>query len=257
MRVKTADRSSAQIFRGVKKEKNMKKSLLALAAVFAVGASAAFANVEMDLNYYMKPVRNFTVDNSGITTDYSVPSFFGLEDSFSFFFGKNASMFDAGLGFAFGFDVFSNPETSTMGYPKTTLEAAGFDMFLRIGPVFRFTFGKNFSLSATPGLTTNIFLLIPKNSSNNENKEIGFGANLAFFTELAAKLWFVNSESGGFHFGLNAGALCEWNLAGSYSFAAGRSNGGDAGRNATVKNGFDLKFFVGLAFNFGSRGVDR
>ncbi|MCR5612848.1 hypothetical protein [Treponema sp.] len=235
----------------------MKKTLLAIAAVFAVSVSTAFANVEMDLNYYMKPVRNFTVDNSVITTDYSVPSFFGLEDSFSFFFGKNASMFDAGLGFGFGFDVFSNPETSTMGYSKTTLEAAGFDMFLRIGPVFRFTFGKAFSLSATPGLTTNIFLLIPKNSSNSANQEIGFGANVSFFTELAAKLWFVNSESGGFHFGLNAGALCEWNIAGSYSFASSTSSGDAAGRSSPVKNGFDLKFFVGLAFNFGSRGVDR
>ena len=216
-----------------------------------MGASAAFANVEMDLNYYMKPVRNFTVDNSGITTDYSAPSFFGLEDSLSIFFGKNASMFDAGLGLGLGFDVFSNPQIN-----KVTYDAAGCDFFFRIGPVFRFTFGKAFSLSATPGFTTNIFILIPKDT-NSANTEFGLGANLSFFTELAAKIWFVNSESGGFHFGLNAGALCEWNLAGFYGSASSRSNGGSSGSDPIVRNGFDLKFFVGLAFNFGSRGVDR
>lgn len=237
----------------------MKKSFLAICTVMALTSASIFANVETDINYYVKPWNNFTTELNDVKTEHSVPSMVGFENNWAFFFGNKKSILDVGLGIGYGIDIFSNPTYKISGQNAITQQGIGLDYFFKIGPIFRLGLGRGISLSVTPGLVGNLNVLWPdlqsvidnaRNPSPSSTSELTFAANLAFFTEAAVKIWFFNSTSNGFHFGLNAGAQVEWPIIGAYTTTG-------SGKWATIKDGFDVKFFAGLCFNFGSRGIDR
>lgn len=247
----------------------MKKKLIVLAALVTIAATSAMANTEIDLNYYITPIiqRSIDYDGGGKAT-FTVPSFVGLEGNFNFFFGNNAGIFDVGLNLDTGIHAITGKMKTTDsqgGSSESPDPLGGAGIFLSLGPVFRFTFTNIFSLSLIPGFQAEFDVAARKYPANFLGHETDGGTGFLDFSvsasiNAAAKLWFVNVS--GYHMGLNLGVDLDFPFAG----VNGAFNwiGNDTptvivtGENgAKYGMGMNFRIFAGIAFQFGDRAYDR
>lgn len=238
------------------KESFTMKKLLSFVTVLVLAGSAIFANVEIRLNYFGIPEQALNLQDrkeSDVKMKSSVSSSSGYETGFNFFFGKNASFFDAGLGLDFGAATIKALKITTDGNTLEENGMSGVNVYMNIGPTFRFTFGNIHSFVIAPSIGLDIVSL-SKNTSGVKIEYISAIPVLNF--NLGYRLWFLNKT--GFHMGL------------STAFDLGFALGGYAGSSFTVKgydtketsyfsvnSGITTRLSLGLVFNFGDRGVDR
>lgn len=230
----------------------MKKLLVTFGLLCS--AAFAFANTEIDVNLYG------TLFESGtLTTDddkkYDIKqSFaFGGQDDFSFFFGDNAGIFDAGLGLYVNYDFFKKYEIDGI-----SLEGDGFNFGMGIGPVFRLTFGNPFSLFLRPTLGFKLGLLdVGTFAEYTDYKFVDFD----FFIiglNVGGRSWLLNTN--GFHLGLSYGMILDFN-GGLAGWAADHKNiytgNTTSDSEGYGKTSVDMKIYLGLCLNFGDRGIDR
>ncbi len=287
----------------------MKKIFFALLSLFMAGFS--FANTEIAFNYeHIKkeqiPLLNVETSGNGAGVD------------FSFFFGKGNSPFEAGLGLSTSGAVLNNASTSKKitKYQQTPLTLnlglkgdspfiTEYDIFianqfgviagsgyeisnyelndafvytLGIGPVFRYTFNKHFSLFARPAVYGNIIsgtldyvgqrtidsfyynsaitskltmsqlymadLLLRSAILSSDYIAVSGTFDLNF----GGRAWLVNNP--GFHFGLDFGfdisaktnSYVEWN---------------ETGKTYTPNERLGYKFYLGACLNLGDRRFDK
>ena len=249
------------------------KKLLAFIAAGTLAATAAFANVELDLNYQAIIADNYFMTNEmtsdstqNLTTQpldrslsYILTAPLGADLNVNIFFGKSPRKFEAGLHFGLGFAVPTEVtvnddgtetklvETLKKNDPKGLVQAGGFGASFEIGPVFRFSLNQTHQFSITPSLFFRFDALAVRNSVD----EMASFGDFAMGIDLDAgyKLWLVNKS--GFHFGLNTGVGLE-----IPTFATGLFEDGSSVL-LTSGSEFGFKVYLGVCFNFGDRGVDR
>ena len=250
------------------------KKCLAFIALTVLSAAAAFANVELDLNYqailadtYML-TKDVTRDSEGniiaITPvdsrlAYILTAPLGLDLNVNIFFGSSPRKFEAGLHFGAGIAVpsevtFDDEGTKTAfvqdlreSDPNGFVQAGGFGASFEIGPVFRFSINKTHQFSITPS----IFFRFDALACRNSSEYIGFGDfAMGLDVDAGYKLWLVNKS--GFHFGLNTGIGLELP-----TFATCVLEDGVDTPLTCIATEFGVKAYLGVCFNFGDRGVDR
>ena len=232
----------------------MKKLLVFLGLIFV--GTFAFANIELDVNMYGmgKALSLKDNDDSNTTWDVNQSFAFGFEDAINFYFGGNASKFDAGLGLFLNCDFFKKAEFKVK---ETTFdyEGTGFNAGFGIGPVFRITFSNPFSLYIRPTLGFNLFVIQTDELKDYDNST--YKNTLAEFDifkfdlNIGGRSWLLNTD--GFHLGIDYGI--SFGLGGGFgSFTSTLSGARTTGVSA---GDADFKVYVGCCMNFGDRGIDR
>lgn len=236
----------------------MKKLLLAAGLMFA--SVFAFANIELDVNMYGtlgKMMTTETFDNINgekQKVDFSQPFAFGFEDNVSFFFGKRESKFDAGLSLFLDVDFFNKIESKPKNGDKTTTSGTGFNIGFGIGPAFRITFARPFSLFIRPTLGLNVFVF---ESEDIKLGTISYKHTVAevdifrFDVNVGGRSWILNVD--GFHLGIDYGAIVG---VGAGAGASG-TKGSSSNKDSFAAGEADFKIYVGCCMNFGDRGYDR
>lgn len=243
----------------------MKKKIFVLVSLVTIAVTSAMANTEIDLNYYITPIiqRGQAFEPSSKNTTV-VPSFVGLEGNFNWFFGKNAGIFDIGLNLDTGVHMITGKATITATNAtkfKPDNSYTGVGLFLSLGPVLRFTFTDMFSFSFTPGLQLGFDIAGYKTTSNNIKIGDGFlDLSLAVSINAAAKIWLLHKKD--FRLGLNIGADVDFPFTGIYSNMPSVDNTvylnpTNLAGNAKYAVGMNLRFFIGVALQFGDRAYDR
>ena len=233
----------------------MKKLLVFLGLIFV--GSFAFANIELDVNMYVLG-KSFSIkdnDDSNLTADINQSAAFGFEDDINFYFGKNSSKFDAGLGLFINCDFFKKAEIKEKGN-TFDYEGTGINTGFGIGPVFRITFANPFSLYIRPTLGFNLFViqtdeLKDESYSDTYKNTIAEFDIFKFDLNIGGRSWLLNTD--GFHLGIDYGI--SFGLGGGFgSFTSTRK--GYSGSSFSAGDG-DFKVYVGCCMNFGDRGIDR
>lgn len=247
----------------------MKKKIFVLVSLVTIAATSAMANTEIDLNYYITPIiQRGQVFESSLKNTTVVPSFLGLEGNFNWFFGNNAGIFDIGLNLDTGVHMITGKATiaatNADGQPtkfKPDDPYNGVGLFLSLGPVLRFTFTNMFSFAFTPGLQLGFDIARYNTTVNGRKTGDGFlDLSLAVSINAAAKIWLLHKKD--FRLGLNIGADVDLPFTGIYSNMPSVDNTiylnpTNLAGNAKYAVGMNLRFFIGIALQFGDRAYDR
>lgn len=224
----------------------MKKILFVLLTLFVT--NVVFANVELDSSFYGTVPYSSTITTDSIESEIKQGFAFGSSDDVSIFFGSEAKNFEVGLGFFAGIDVFTSIKIEDRTIDENSI---GFNINFGAGPAFRYTLNNNLSLFARPGLGFNI-----RGFANDESEYTASFADVTFMFDLNAggRYWFFNKT--GFHLGLDFGF--DLNCA----TGTGSVTNKIKALNTNMTKDYDVNFvafkpYVGLAFNFGDRGIDR
>lgn len=234
------------------------KKLLSFVTVLVLAGSAIFANVEIRLNYVGIPEQALNLQDSkesDVKMKSSISSSFGLEQGFNFYFGSNASIFDAGLGLNWGLTTVKALKTTANGTTTEEKNMSGIDFYMNIGPTFRFTFGNMHSFVITPSIGLDTVVV----SKNDGSVKITYTSVLPVLNfNLGYRLWFLNKT--GFHMGLNTSFDLGFALSGVADLNAtikGYGGSSTIKEDFSVNSGITTRLSLGLVFNFGDRGVDR
>lgn len=235
------------------------KKIVVFITLVTLAVTSVMANTEIDLNYYLMPVISRTIKYSDYKTTRFYPSYFGLEPNFNFFFGKKPGFFDMGLNLDMGLHAITGPmkiKDKNGNIYEQKDPFAGVGGFVSAGPVFRITPIDIVSISFVPGMQFGFDLAYRNLNKINENGFIDY--NIAASLNAATKIWLLNKT--GFHLGLNVGADVDFPFSGAWKMGLGNKvdNWISTGiGNRKYGGGLNFRAFVGLAFQFGDRAVDR
>ena len=141
-------------------------------------------------------------------------------------------------------------------------EFDGYNWWLGLGPAFRYSFNKTFSLFVRPGVFLNVqFFSLEERDTYawryndtihffrvNASDDSLVAYNAGFDIDLGGRVWFFHTD--GFHLGLDFGA----DLA---IMTDGRYQHDSVADKYKVDDRFQPKFYVGVCINLGDRGVDK
>ena len=152
----------------------MKKTLLVFLGLIICGSSV-FANVEMDMNCFVSPVKNVDLGRDQEQEDYiaKCKAPLGLELQWGFYFGQPRKVFDAGLGLSVGFSAIYDYDVykGSAKVGNKSLNGVALNNYITFGPAFRLKFGDMHAVSISPGVGMNWIL-------NKSVTEFGINLNL-------------------------------------------------------------------------------
>ncbi len=228
------------------------KFIVLSVVITGISCSQVFAkDIELSLSY-LNLLRNDSVlrdRNSSTAFSFDkdrriIKSPFGAQASASFFATSLFDYVDFGIGIEGGVSIFDKYKLGS----HTVDVNSGYDFSVAIGPVFRVNLGRRNSLFFFPGAQFNYRTVDVKTNSLGvkiKQKE----RNVAFNLDAGYRFWFLCTEN--YLMGLNFGV--DWTLPiSSYCKYA-------VDRESTLYRETELrifKFYVGLSFNIGQRGVD-
>ena len=221
------------------------KRVFSFFAVLILSCTFVFANVEMDMNFFVSPAKNVNLGSGSDDENYiakcTVP--LGLELQWGFYFGQPRKVFDAGLGLSVGFsgiydyDIYKG--SSKVG--NKALNTIALNNYITFGPAFRLKFGDMHSVSISPGVGMSWII---------DKKVSEFGINLNL--DIGYRLWLINSD--GFHFGLGIGSDLTFCILGGASYSVYTDNKTDVEYIEGVNTAsIDSKTYIGVVFNFGDK----
>ena len=222
----------------------MKKTLFVFLGLIICGSSV-FANVEMDMNCFVSPVKNVDLGRDQEQEDYiakcNAP--LGLELQWGFYFGQPRKVFDAGLGLSVGFSAIYDYDVykGSAKVGNKSLNGVALNNYITFGPAFRLKFGDMHAVSISPGVGMNWIL-------NKSVTEFGINLNL----DIGYRLWLINSD--GFHFGLGVGSDVSFCILGGSSYSVYTDNSKEIEAIGGINtNSIDAKVYLGVIFNFGDK----
>ena len=240
----------------------MKKILLAVGLMFA--SVCAFANIELDVNLYGTIAKGMATerydeDATGkrLKLDFTQPFAFGFEDNVNFFFGSNASKFDAGLALVINCDFLNKIEYKPESGSKDSMTGTGCNVGFGIGPVFRITFANPFSLFIRPTLGFNLFVFESEDIKDSDGST--FKNTIAEFdlfkfdVNVGGRSWLLNVD--GFHLGIDYGAIIGFGAG--FGATGQKTSSSSSSGDGFAAGDVDFKLYLGCCMNFGDRGFDR
>lgn len=229
----------------------MKKILAFIGCLFV--STMAFANMELDINYYGAFADKTNVDSDWGDLTIDQGSAAGCEEDFNFFFGHGAGNFDIGFGLFAAIDSFTE-----MDVEDTNLDCNyGFNFAIGAGPVFRYTINNVQSIYARPSIGYDFRIAEAEPVTGIKDTIADY--SVLFDLNLGGRTWFLNKT--GFHFGVDYGCNLDFMFAGSGY--VGIDDDSDYESSTSVTNYYDIsdrfaaKIYLGVCFNFGDRGIDR
>ena len=221
------------------------KRFFSFFAVLLLSCTFVFANVEMDMNCFVSPVKNVDLGRDQQQEDYiakcNAP--LGLELQWGFYFGQPRKVFDAGLGLSVGFSAIHDYDVykGAAKLGNKSLNGVALNNYITFGPAFRLNFGDMHSVSILPGVGMNWIL-------NKSVTEFGINLNL----DIGYRLWLINSD--GFHFGLGVGSDVSFSILGGSSYSVYTDNSTEIEDIGGINtNSIDVKIYLGVIFNFGDK----
>lgn len=226
------------------------KRLIVLPAILLLAVASAFANVELDLNLYIAPLSQTTLDDE-FDTKVKLQYPIGLDTKWAFMIGAPAPFVDIGIKWGYALDFFWNVDTKINGHHSDT-SILGIGGNMTLGPVIRFNLGDWHTLYLSPALMGKVSIGAYDKTSydawGNEDttKKILLGVAFAFDLDVGYRIWLVNRV--GFHWGFDVGVDMNWPLIAKDYFD---------GDGVDVDGGGEYKIYLGFAFNFGDKSPDK
>ena len=230
----------------------LKKLCTALAA-FMFAASALFANVELDINYYGVPMMNiYTTKNN---EKFAHKSALGIDNYWGFYFSSPTDFMDIGISLGVGADFFRNVHMPTLSTTTPfSAQKVSFnwvtDIFLNVAPVVRFTINECHSFVVSLG--TQFRMTLGEKTGAEDIALFAWQIDLPIHA--GYRLWFLNKDT--FQLGLSAGA--------HFVIPCGVVYAGEITRGGTteeyegwIRGGFGTKLYAGVCMNFGDRSSDK
>lgn len=234
----------------------MKKILISILVLLSVSTSSLFANVEFNLNYNMLPINNIKIKDDFGTYDLKSNSWWGVNGNVDVFIGEGFANVEFGIGAGFTFDSFSEFTTDYYSEEEktTSYKVKGFNLTAKIGPIMRWNFAKNMSLSITPSLGYGFTAALPKGVSNVIATYTA--SELLFCADVSYKFWFIQSSKEPFLMGLNVGMENTVVITGKQKDLTAIIGRRIFDPNK-ITTGYNYRVSVGLCFNFGPRNIDK
>ena len=233
----------------------MGKRICALFLVLAVGITAAFATVEVALNYSYLYSNNSTLsfDAESVVAyfgrnrlDRKVSSPLGVDGTISLFFG-NPQGLELGIGMGASVDFFSNYKLEGI---SLDVDSTAFDFSAVLGPALRVTFAKRHSFYLSPGIQFNYRKIEAKRKDEKEITYTMLEKNWAANLNMGYRLWLFSTPS--LRAGLDAGLNLGIPLNSFNTFTKETGEIEDFKAQYKIKSGSLMKFYVGFCFNLGS-----
>ncbi|MBQ9237745.1 MAG: hypothetical protein IJ191_00290 [Treponema sp.] len=229
------------------------KKLYTALTAFIFAASALFANVELDINYYGVPMMDtYTVKN---VEKLAHKSALGIDNYWGFYFLYPTNFLDIGISFGYGADFFRTVRMPTLStatpFPAQNVSFNwATDIFLNIAPVIRYTINERHSFVMSFGMQ---FRMTLGEKTGTEDIAL-FAWQIDLPIHAGYRLWFLNKDK--FHLGLSTGV--HFVIPCGVVYAGEITRGGIAEEyEGWIRGGFGAKLSVGLCMNFGNRGWDK
>lgn len=224
----------------------MKKLLLLglLTVSMAVSTFAFTPDIELDVSYYNvlhNSINSFDLKGSGPSTTMTQHSPVGINLNGVFYAVAPAKNLDIGVSANIALDTFNS--ITVQG--KTENLGIGRNVFIGIGPAFRFNIG-----------SSNSVYLCPQYMYGTQTVSGGssFGTIRSTYSEFSFDLgyrsWFVHN--GNFDMGLGLGYQIGVPIAGKTYFTSS-----DVKAEGKVKGNLQHKIYIGACFNFGQRSNNQ